>query len=165
MRILNMLALILMFAIVAPGIADAAAQQYSVADFPYRHSDFDYKVAWKTTPSDGGVSISGLLKNIRYPFIDQVDVTIFLLGPNHKVRARKTALPVPQQSRQNDVVSFAVKLNNVSFNQGDTLAFAIHYNGSEGGGGGGGVDWQSTFAVDAITGAPIKKGNGTSEEW
>ncbi|BCS53366.1 hypothetical protein [Geobacter sp. SVR] len=158
-----------LFLLIPLGQGCTAAAQYSVADFPFRHTAYDYKVAWKTGQAGNGTTIDGIMKNTRYPDIDQLDLTIFLIGPNQKVRARTTTIPAPQQSRRNDVVPFSAKLKDVSLNQGDTLVFELHYRGSEGGGGrsggGGGVDWHSTFAVDALTGQPREEEKGKTEEW
>jgi hypothetical protein len=121
-------------------------------------------VAWKTTDVNNVVVIDGILKNVRYPYINSLDLTVFLVGTNGKVRARATTIPFPQQSQVDEVVAFNAKLHNVTLNPGDTFKFVIHYKGTEGGQDGG-VDWHSTFAVDAMTGAVWHKDNLKSDEW
>lgn len=121
MRMIKTLALVSLFVLSACSARYAATQQYSVANFSYRHSDFDYKIAWKTTQTNDVVVIDGILKNVRYPHIEQVELTIFLQGPDGKVRARATALPFPQQSHMDEVVSFSVKVNKVVLNPGTRL--------------------------------------------
>lgn len=142
----------------------AAIQQDPAAGFPYRHSDFDYKVAWKTTEENNVVAIDGILKNVRYPYIESLDLTVFLEGTDRKVRARATTIPFPQQSQVDEVVFFNAKLNNVTLKPGDTFKFVIHYVGGEGGQDGS-SDWRSNFAVDAMTGAVRHRDNIKSEEW
>jgi hypothetical protein len=163
MRMMRNLTLVSLFILSASSVLHAAAQQNPAAGFPYRHSDFDYKIAWKTTQTNDVVVIDGILKNVRYPNIELVELTVFLQGPDGKVRARATALPFPQQSKMDEVATFSVKVNKVVLNPGDTLKFLIHYSGTEGGG--GGFDWHSSFAADALTGASRHKGNIKPDEW
>ena len=160
-KVLSLISLLLLSACSAQY---GAIQQNPSDGFPYRHSDFDYKVAWKTTESNNEVFIYGILKNIRYPYIDGIELTVFLLGTDGTVRARATTIPFPQQSKANEVVSFNATLQNVTLKKGDTFNFVIHYKGSEGGMDGG-VNWNSTFAVDAMTGAGQQKDNLESEKW
>ena len=162
-RMIQTLALVSLLILSACSALYAATQQYPAAGYPYRHSDFDYKIAWKTTQANNEVIIKGVLKNVRYSHIELVELTIFLQGPDGKIRARATAIPFPQQSQMNEVVSFSAKVHNVALNPGDTLQFSIHYSGSDGGG--SGVDGYRTFAADALTGATRHKDNVKPEEW
>jgi hypothetical protein len=139
-------------------------QQNPAEGFPYRHSDFDYRVAWKTTAADNMVIIDGIMKNVRYPTINSIDLTVFLIGTDGKVRARITTLPFPQQTQGDTVVTFNAKLKDATLKPGDTFKFAIHYVAGEGGLDSG-VEWNSTFTVDALTGAVLHKDNLKPEEW
>ena len=163
-EIIKTLALVSLLLLSACSAGYTVAQQNPAAGFPYRHSDFDYKVAWKTTEANNAVVIDGILKNVRYPYIISLDLTVFLVGPDGKVRARATTVPVPQYSRVDEVIHFNAELQNISINKGDTFKFAIHYTGDEGGRYDR-VDWLSTFAVDAITGTILNKDNLKSGEW
>jgi hypothetical protein len=160
-KILKLISLLLLSACSAQY---PAIQENPAAAFPYRHSEFDYKVAWKTSAANNVVIIDGILKNVRYPFIEGLDLTVFLEGADGRVRARATTLPFPQQSQKDEVVYFNAKLNNVAINPGDTFKFVIHYVGGEGGQDGR-SDWRSNFAADAMTGAVRHKDNPKSEEW
>lgn len=163
LRVTNFLALLLLLPLVACTAPHAAKQD--IAAYPFRHSDFDYRVAWKTFQSDKGFVIDGIMKNVRYAYIDSLDLTISVIGKNNKVRARGTSIPVPQHSRIDEVIPFAVKLPNVSAEQGDILQFLIHYKGSEGGRNEG-IDWRSSFAVDALSGVTLdKEGTAHPEKW
>jgi hypothetical protein len=143
---------------------NVATQRNPAADFSFRHSDFDYKVAWKTTEANNAVVIDGILKNIRYPYVDSLDITIFLLGTDGKIRARASTIPTPQKSQSGDVIPFSVELRKVALNQGDVFKFVIHYQ-ADLGGAEDGIDWHSTFAVDAMTGAVLHRDSLKSEEW
>jgi len=153
-----------LFLLSACSAQHAVKQQNPSEGFPYRHSDFDYKVAWRTTGADNMVAIDGIMKNVRYATINSLDLTLFLIGTDGKVRARTTTLPFPQTSMLGDPVSFSAKLKDAALKPGDTIKFAIHYVAGEGGRDSG-VDWNSTFAVDALTGAVLHKDNLKPEEW
>jgi hypothetical protein len=153
-----------LFILSACSAQQIATQKYTSAVFPFRHSDFDYKIAWKTTEANNVVVIDGIVKNVRYSYIDSINLTVFLLGPDGKIRTRATTVPAPQQTMKDDVVPFTVELHNVSLKPGDTLKFTIHYGGGDGGMDGG-VDSLSTFGVDAMTGAVLHKDNLKPEEW
>ena len=163
-EMIKILALILLLLLSACSAQYAAIQQNPSAGFPFRHSDFDYKAAWKTSEANNVVAIDGILKNVRYPYIDGLDLTVFLQGTDGNVRARATTLPYPQQSQEGDVVYFNAKLNNVTLNQGDTFYFVISYMAAQGGMDGV-LNWNSTFAVDAMTGTELNKDNQKSEGW
>lgn len=162
-KIINKYVLVSLFILSASSVLYAATLQNSAAGFPNRHSDFDYKIAWKTAQVKKDVLIEGVMKNTRYANIDGIELTIFLVGKDGKTLARATALPFPQQSRADEVVSFSTKLHKVALKSGDTLKFIIQYTGSDGGG--GGADGNSGFAVDAMTGASLHKENVKPDEW
>ncbi|BCS54216.1 hypothetical protein [Geobacter sp. SVR] len=156
MRIITILLMLAMFAL------QACSTQYVVqrdlGAYPFNHRDFDYHVAWKTSQPGDGVVIDGLLRNVRYASIDEIEVTVDLVAPDGKDRSHATVFPVPQYSRQDDVVPFGLKLPNVAaMSQGDTLRFMLHYRGSDGGGDDNGIEWRSVFTVNAMSGAEVEK--------
>ncbi|HZV81452.1 MAG TPA: hypothetical protein VFF53_04710 [Geobacteraceae bacterium] len=149
-------------------MAGCAVQQYAkatdVAEYPYHYADFDYKYAWKTTATDHGVAIDGVMKNVRYSFIDSVVMTVEVLGKDGRIVARATDFATPQQSRQGDVIRFALLLRDSKPTAGDTFRFRVHYTGNDVGNQGG-VDWVSSFEVDALTGAVIRPPSRHPDKW
>jgi hypothetical protein len=162
-RLIKTLILVSLFIFLGSCSRNVVAKHYPASGFPYRHSDFDYKVAWRTTQADSVVIIEGILKNVRYAYIDDLVLTVYLLGPDGKTRKHATSIPIPQHSRMDEVIPFYAKIKNAALNQGDTLVFTLQYQGSEGGM--DGVNWHSTFAVDAMTGALRHKETVKPEEW
>lgn len=136
-----------------------------ITGYPHRYAAFDYKYAWKTTQTDHGVVIDGIMKNVRYPYIDSVQLTVFVLGKDGKTITRETTFPMPQQTREDDVCSYSLLLKNVKPVAGDQWEFHVHYTGSEGGNDGGGVDWINSFKVDALTGAVISQPGSVTNTW
>ena len=135
-----------------------------VAGYPYRYAAFDYKYAWKTTHTAKGVVIDGVMKNVRYPYIDTVQMTVYVLGKDGKIITRVATFPMPQQTRENDVSHFSLLLRDVKPVHGDAFKFLVHYRGDEGGNHDG-VDWISSFKVDAVTGAVIRPQSRNLDEW
>ncbi|MDR3580487.1 MAG: hypothetical protein P4L44_11040 [Oryzomonas sp.] len=162
--IIKTLLLVALFILSACSAQYVATQENPAAGFPFRHSDFDYKVAWKTTEANNAVVIDGILKNVRYPYIESLDITVFLLGSDGKIRTRASTIPTPQRSQTGEVIPFSVELRNATLNQGDVFKFVIHYL-ADLGGPESGIDWHSTFAVDAMTGAVLHRDSLKPEEW
>lgn len=130
------------------------AKDKDLSAYPYRHAAFDYKYAWKTTATDNGLLIAGVMKNVRYAYIDSVLLTVNAIDKDGKIVVHATEFPMPQQTRQDDECFFSLLLKNVKPVPGDILQFQVHYTGNEGEPDGT-VNWHSSFKVDAMTGAVI----------
>ncbi len=136
-----------------------------VSGFPHRYADFDYKYAWKTVVTDQALLIDGVMKNVRYAFIDSVQVKVSVLDKNGNIIATASDFPMPQKTREGDVCIFTLLLRDVKPASGDIFQFQVHYTGNEGDHDGGGVDWYSNFKVDALTGAAILPPGKNPDEW
>lgn len=146
-------------------LTSCGLQQYvkhtNVAGYPFRYADFDYKYAWKTVTTDQGVEIDGVMKNVRYPYVEGVQVTVFVVEKGGRIITRATTFPTPQQAREDDVSQFILRLRNVKPEADDVFHFLIRYSGNEW----GAVDWISSFKVDALTGAVIRPPAGNPDDW
>lgn len=160
----KMLAILASLMIMTACGAHQHVKQTSVTGYPYRYADFDYRYAWKTATTDHGVVIDGVMKNVRYAFIDSVYLTVNVLGKDEKVVARASTFPMPQQTRENDVCHFSLLLEDIKPAPGDVFQFLVHYTGNEGGKKSG-INWISSFKVDALTGAAIRAQSGYPDEW
>jgi hypothetical protein len=123
------------------------------AAYPYRHSAFDFSTVWKTTPAGQGIAIEGLLKNVRYAFVDDLEMTVALRNKDNKLLAKETTFLTPQPLRNGEARPFSLNLRNVAISPGDVLQFSIKCRVDEG------RDesfiWLSSFEVDAATGAAM----------
>ncbi len=135
-----------------------------VSGYPYRHTDFDYKYAWKTTATDNGLLIEGALKNVRYAFINSVQMEVNVLNKDGKIVATSKDYPMPQQTRESEVCFFSLMFKDVKPVPGDILRFQVHYTGNEGGNKSG-VDWYSSFKADALTGTAILPQSKKTDGW
>jgi len=144
----------------------AVSQQYAkpdLANYPYRHAAFDYKYAWKTSITDQGVLIEGVMKNVRYAFIESIDIKVELQGKDGKTVASASDFPRPQQTREGDVSHFGLLLKGSKPAAGDIFQFTVHYKGNEGDT--SRLNWISIFLVDALTGAVIQPQSRNTDKW
>ncbi|HEY5973380.1 MAG TPA: hypothetical protein VIU41_01440, partial [Geobacteraceae bacterium] len=142
----------------------AAVNQGSFVGYPSRYSDFAYKVGWQTAQDTQGVAIEGVLKNLRYGYVDSLTVAVWLVDRDGKVIARDTTFTIPQRMVSADYRTFSLKLVNATLTKGETLQFLLWTSGSEGGN--GGFSWLTSFAVDATTGAVLgAKETNNPDDW
>jgi hypothetical protein len=120
-----------------------------VAGYSFIHRDFDLRYAWNTKRSDSGLRVEGLVKNVRYPKVDNLEVKVMLVSRSHQVLAEGIAFPLPQPIDIGDFRSFAVVLQGAQPMPGDQLQFVASYaaNAAQ-----GSFSWTSNFAVDALSG-------------
>jgi len=161
LKIVTVLAALLVMAGCA--MSQQYAKQTDLAGYPYRHAAFDYKYAWKTATTDQGVLIEGVMKNVRYAFIDSIDIKVELQGRDGKTVASASDFPMPQQTREGDVSHFGLLLKGSKPAAGDTFQFTVHYKGNEGDT--SRLNWISIFKVDALTGAVIQPQGRNTDKW
>jgi len=162
-RILSRVAASLTVLISLAACAGTQVTKQNPADnFTFKHRDFDLHYAWNASQIEQGVRIDGLIKNVRYPNIDDLEIKVSLLNKEHKVIADGVAFPVPQKVQVNDYRSFGMILKNAKLSGGDQLQFLVSYSASEGQ---TALSWVSSFLVKAATGAPIGVGEGSDDEW
>jgi hypothetical protein len=155
--------LALLLAIAASPV-QAAVGQGPFAGYPNRYSGFDYKLGWQVSQDSQGVAIEGVLKNLRYGYVDSLTLSVRLVDREGRVVARNTTFTIPQRMSSADYRTFSLKLDKVSPTKGETLQFMIWSSGSEGGD--GGFTWLSSFMADATTGAVLgARESRNHDEW
>lgn len=159
-KMLMLLAGLLVMAgcVVQPYVKDA-----DITGYPNRHRNFDYHYAWKAENTAEGVVIEGVMKNVRYFYIDSITLTVELLDRGGNRRAGETEFPRPQLTREGDVSRFGLLLRGVTPAAGDSFRFTNHYTGSEGND--EKIDWISIFSADALTGRVISPAGANREGW
>jgi hypothetical protein len=140
-----------------------SAHQSPAADFPFRHGAFDLKVAWRTSPIDKNLFIDGLVKNVRYLQIEDVELTVSVINGGNKVVASNRTFLVPSPINMDHSAPFGLKLSNVTLSRGDILRFLIKYRANDGGP--GTFEWLSSFKVDALSGAAINEEVVNPDGW
>lgn len=144
-------------------VSQQHVKQIDMKEYPNRHAAFDYKYAWKTVTTDQGVMVEGIMKNVRYAFIDSIDIKVDLQDKDGKTVASASDFPMPQQTREGDVSHFGLLLTGGKPAAGDTFQFTVHYKGNEGDT--SRLNWISIFKVDALTGAVIHPQGRNADKW
>jgi hypothetical protein len=126
-----------------------------IAEYPSRHAEFDYHYFWKTDATDKGLVVEGFLKNVRYAYIDRVDLTLTVLDKSGHVIAKTSDFPMPQQSAAGDLCNFSLLFKNFKLTPGNIFLFQVRYTSDDGDH--GGSSWDSSFKVDALTGTVIRQ--------
>jgi len=116
-----------------------------------RYAQFDLQLGWDVKVFDGSTVISGVVKNVRYRYMLDLEIWAEALDPSGKVTARAVSFVIPRQLEEDQSAEFNLKLP-VAVAPGSRLRFTYKYQGNDGaggdGGGGGGINWWQSF--DAV---------------
>lgn len=109
---------------------------------PYNYSQFDAKLAWEVTSTGNSTVIDGVIKNIRYYEMDELEIWVGSLDGQgnevHRSAAFVTTL------KENETASFTLTLPLVT--PGTKLRFLYHYIGNDGGNeSSGATRWSQSF--------------------
>lgn len=123
------------------------------ATYPFRYDSFDFKIAWKTSPTPQGTVVEGIMKNVRYTQVEDLEVTVSVLNQDKKRLASATAFLIPRPFNLEEYRDFSLMLKDVALGRGDLLHFLIQYRAIDASK--STLKWVTTFTVDALTGAAI----------
>jgi hypothetical protein len=116
--------------------------QERLLTLPQQHSQFDAKLAWDVTTNDKATVIEGVVKNIRYFEMDELEIWVWVL--DGKGRETHRAVSFVPRLRENEAAPFTIELPRLD--SGTKLSFMYRYIGYDGGGESGGADrWHQTF--------------------
>jgi hypothetical protein len=160
MNILSRLA-VLLVALVSL-TACAGHRPSPAAGYNFIHRDFDFRYAWNTAQTEKGVSIDGLIKNVRSPRVEQVEIDVSLLNKSRQVLAKSTTFLPTQAFEMDEYRRFGVQLKDAKISGGDLLQFLVHYTVAEGQ---SSFSWTSSFTVDAITGTVAGRTETYEDPW
>jgi hypothetical protein len=103
-------------------------------DLPQRYSQFDVAMAWEIRAAGPDTVIAGVIKNLRYSYLDGLEVWVETRDASGKTGARSVCFIIPHQLRQDEIASFSITLP-VRAEPGTQLRFSYRYRGTEDGGG------------------------------
>lgn len=152
-RILVSLSLIALLA--GCGSIKLSAPAVNLNEYPYRYNEFDYNYIWKTSSTDKGLVVEGFVKNVRYAYIDSVDINLKVIDKDGNVFVKASDFPMPQESREGELCSFRMLLKNFKLTPGNIFHFQMNYAGDDASR--SGTKWSSSFKVDAMTGKVAKQ--------
>lgn len=102
------------------------------ADFPHQQSAYDLQVGWKPVSINHVLHIEGVVRNVRFFQVRDLDVTVYLYDRNGNLKARGGDLPVPVPVAQGDVAEFRATVGQVTISPGDWLEIKIIYHAFDG---------------------------------
>lgn len=116
--------------------------QNRIMTLPQQYAEFDLKMAWESTSVDNATLINGVVKNIRYYEMDELEIWVESLDANGKEVHR--AVDYVYRLKENEVAQFSLKIPRVA--PGSKLRFRYNYIGHEGGGDSGdALSWRQSF--------------------
>jgi hypothetical protein len=112
---------------------------------PQHYSQFDMKIGWNVTNgSISSTTIDGIVKNVRYVEMENIEVWASLLDSNGKLLARSVDYVIPTRLGEGELAPFTIKLPAVA-SAGSKLIFTYKYFGSDGGGDTDNTRWMQSF--------------------
>ncbi|GFO67934.1 hypothetical protein GMLC_15130 [Geomonas limicola] len=108
-----------------------AGGRYQMAQYPLHYRQFDVDIAYQVRNVGSQTLVDGMVRSLRYQYLDDGEVWVAALGPSGKAEARSVSY-LPHEVRQGEVASFSVQLP-VQVAPGSTLRFTYKYRGSDGG--------------------------------
>lgn len=145
---LNRLLLLALFMALSAGCATYRDDtSVRMATLPMQYDQFDIKLAWDITATGDSTVINGVVKNIRYYEMDELEIRVVPL--DSKGREGAGAVDFIYRLRENEAAAFMLAIPRVM--SGSTLRFFYRYVGSDGGGNDGGDagSWRQSFEVVA----------------
>lgn len=112
---------------------------------PQHYAQFDVKMGWDVKTEDGTTTINGVIQNIRYASMEDIEIWVSSVDANGKIVSRSVAYVIPRRLEMGDLTPFSVTLPTAA-PPGAKLVFTYKYSGSDGGGpDDGGVNWMQSF--------------------
>jgi hypothetical protein len=102
-----------------------------MAQMPHHYTQFDVKMGWAVIRGDKETVIKGVIKNIRYDVMEDVEVWVSLVDAQGRLLARETDYIIPRRQNLDDVAPFSFRLP-VAAPSDAKLIFTYKYLGCEG---------------------------------
>jgi hypothetical protein len=144
-RLLISLILALLLLAGCAAYQDSTRQRFELLSQQY--SQFDVKIAWETRVAEGKTVVDGIVKNVRYAYMYDLEIWVATLDKKGEPVAREVAYVIPRQIKLDSSTHFTVKLP-VAAAPGSKLRFTYRYRGSDGGEGfnsNSGLNWTHSF--------------------
>lgn len=110
-----------------------------------QHSDFDVKMSWDMKTIVGKTVIEGVIQNIRYAMMENIEIWVALLDFRGNTVERAVDLVMPMRLDMGEVASFRAVFQLV-VPSGAKLVFSYKYDGSDGG---DCIKWRQSFEACA----------------
>jgi hypothetical protein len=98
---------------------------------PQRYSQFDLNLAWEMKVTDAGTVIDGVVKNVRYFEMDDIEIWVAVLDASGRTLGRSVGFVIPRSIRLNDKAPFSLTVPAQAL-PGTKLQFTYNYHENEG---------------------------------
>ena len=112
---------------------------------PHHYSQFDATLAWEVRTANGSTTIDGIVKNIRYYMMNELEIWVWSLDDHDLEVHRSTAFV--SNLKENEAAQFSLKLPLLA--SGTKIRFLYRYIGHDGGSKSGDASWWSQ-SFDAV---------------
>jgi len=113
---------------------------------PQHYRQFDAALSWQVRSNDSQTLIDGEFRNIRYQFMENIEVWVVLHDASGKKVASSVSYLIPHEVKRDEIVPFSLRLP-VAVSPGTKLFFTYKYSGTDGGDDKGG-DWTQSFTAE-----------------
>lgn len=93
---------------------------------PRKYSQFDFKLAWDSKVTNNGVTVEGIIWNVRWLHAEGLAISVSLLDPEGRVLATETDLISPDPLNIQEKSNFSVTLPAKPV-PGSKLSFTYRY--------------------------------------
>ncbi|MBU5637943.1 hypothetical protein KOM00_14530 [Geomonas sp. Red69] len=121
-------------------------QQQRLAALPHQYKQFDVLMGWEVRPAGGSTVVQGVVKNVRYFRMRNLEIWASQLDGRGKVLVQGMTFVVPSELGLDESADFTIRIP-AALAAGDRLRITYKYLGSDGGshGLGDGTNWMQSF--------------------
>ncbi|KAB0668741.1 hypothetical protein F6V30_15380 [Oryzomonas sagensis] len=119
---------------------------------PQHYAQFDVNMGWDVTTAKGTTVINGVIQNIRYASMEDIEIWVSSVDANGKTVSRSVNYVIPRRLEMGDLTPFSITLPTAA-PPGTKLIFTYKYNGSDGGPDDGSINWMQSF--ESIVSPPV----------
>ncbi|MBU5614563.1 FxLYD domain-containing protein [Geomonas azotofigens] len=125
-------------------------QQQRLAALPQHYKQFDVLMGYEVRPADGSTVVQGIVKNVRYFRMRDLEIWAAHLDARGKVLAQGMTFIMPSELGLDQSADFTIKIPE-AVPPGDRIRITYKYFGSDGGthGLGDGTNWMQSFETAA----------------
>ena len=108
--------------------------QERLKNLPQHYTQYDIHMAWEVKSAGPDTVITGVVKNVRYAWVEGLEVWAARLDASGRPGASAACFIVPHQLRQDQLAAFDLRLPGLT-RPGTQLRLSYKYQNTEDGGG------------------------------
>ncbi|WP_224981168.1 FxLYD domain-containing protein [Geomonas agri] len=136
---------LILFLLLGACATDPDVHQQRMAALPQHYKQFDVLMGYEVIPANGSTVVQGVVKNVRYFQMRDLEIWAVQLDDQGRVRARGMTFIIPTELEQDESADFRIKIP-VQLAAGDRLRITYKYFGYDGGSRGlGDTNWMQSF--------------------